>query len=214
MLKCNTLAGSLSKLALKVGWPCNLNCTGFFQDGALSLCIAFFITQDQVSKDKALQTVANLSSAQIVSASVMKPQTPFPPTVRVRHKHTCTHICSFLVYLLAASNTICPLSLLSLLFSFGLALCQDSLDILRSEYHWQISWFCLFNIGDSLMLKMVQLLIFKLLLLFFTASSPFHSHHTLHYQPLSLHLSVSLNTVSLFWVIRSDYCYVYCVFLV
>ncbi|XP_014855278.1 transcriptional enhancer factor TEF-5 isoform X7 [Poecilia latipinna] len=38
--------------------------------------------QDQVSKDKALQTVANLSSAQIVSASVMKPQTPFPPPVR------------------------------------------------------------------------------------------------------------------------------------
>uniref|UniRef100_A0A8D2ZXD4 TEA domain family member 3 a n=1 Tax=Scophthalmus maximus TaxID=52904 RepID=A0A8D2ZXD4_SCOMX len=35
--------------------------------------------KDQVSKDKALQTVANLSSAQIVSASVMKPQTPFPP---------------------------------------------------------------------------------------------------------------------------------------
>uniref|UniRef100_A0A4W6EQ82 TEA domain transcription factor 3 n=1 Tax=Lates calcarifer TaxID=8187 RepID=A0A4W6EQ82_LATCA len=38
--------------------------------------------KDQVSKDKALQTVANLSSAQIVSASVMKPQTPFPPPVR------------------------------------------------------------------------------------------------------------------------------------
>lgn len=37
---------------------------------------------DQVSKDKALQTVANLSSAQIVSATVMKPQTPFPPPVR------------------------------------------------------------------------------------------------------------------------------------
>ncbi|XP_056131125.1 transcriptional enhancer factor TEF-5, partial [Lampris incognitus] len=37
---------------------------------------------DQVSKDKALQTVANLSSAQIVSASVMKPQAPFPPPVR------------------------------------------------------------------------------------------------------------------------------------
>uniref|UniRef100_A0A3B4WLW8 TEA domain transcription factor 3 n=1 Tax=Seriola lalandi dorsalis TaxID=1841481 RepID=A0A3B4WLW8_SERLL len=46
---------------------------------------------DQVSKDKALQTVANLSSAQIVSASVMKPQTPFPPPVRVRHKHTGAH---------------------------------------------------------------------------------------------------------------------------
>ncbi|XP_013885660.1 transcriptional enhancer factor TEF-5 [Austrofundulus limnaeus] len=41
---------------------------------------------DQVSKDKALQTVANLSSAQIVSASVMKPQTSFPPPVRVRQK--------------------------------------------------------------------------------------------------------------------------------
>uniref|UniRef100_A0A8C6KWG8 TEA domain transcription factor 3 n=1 Tax=Nothobranchius furzeri TaxID=105023 RepID=A0A8C6KWG8_NOTFU len=38
--------------------------------------------KDQVSKDKALQTVANLSSAQIVSASVMKPQTSFPPPVR------------------------------------------------------------------------------------------------------------------------------------
>ncbi|XP_028308651.1 transcriptional enhancer factor TEF-5 isoform X3 [Gouania willdenowi] len=37
---------------------------------------------DQASKDKALQTVANLSSAQIVSASVIKPQTPFPPPVR------------------------------------------------------------------------------------------------------------------------------------
>lgn len=42
--------------------------------------------QDQVSKDKALQTVANLSSAQIVSASVMKPQTPFPASVRVRQQ--------------------------------------------------------------------------------------------------------------------------------
>uniref|UniRef100_A0A8C9YP35 TEA domain transcription factor 3 n=1 Tax=Sander lucioperca TaxID=283035 RepID=A0A8C9YP35_SANLU len=39
--------------------------------------------KDQVSKDKALQTVANLSSAQIVSASVMKPQTQFPPPVRL-----------------------------------------------------------------------------------------------------------------------------------
>ncbi|XP_033825212.1 transcriptional enhancer factor TEF-5 [Periophthalmus magnuspinnatus] len=38
--------------------------------------------KDQASKDKALQTVANLSSAQIVSASVMKPQTPFSPPVR------------------------------------------------------------------------------------------------------------------------------------
>uniref|UniRef100_A0A672GSW7 TEA domain family member 3 a n=1 Tax=Salarias fasciatus TaxID=181472 RepID=A0A672GSW7_SALFA len=38
--------------------------------------------KDQASKDKALQTVANLSSAQIVSASVIKPQTPFPPPVR------------------------------------------------------------------------------------------------------------------------------------
>uniref|UniRef100_A0A3B3DMF3 TEA domain family member 3 a n=1 Tax=Oryzias melastigma TaxID=30732 RepID=A0A3B3DMF3_ORYME len=37
--------------------------------------------KDQVSKDKALQTVANLSSAQIVSASVMKPQTPFPASL-------------------------------------------------------------------------------------------------------------------------------------
>ncbi|XP_067095282.1 transcriptional enhancer factor TEF-5 isoform X1 [Osmerus mordax] len=37
---------------------------------------------DQVSKDKALQSVANLSSAQIVSASVMKPQPPYPPPVR------------------------------------------------------------------------------------------------------------------------------------
>uniref|UniRef100_A0A3Q3LGB4 TEA domain family member 3 a n=1 Tax=Mastacembelus armatus TaxID=205130 RepID=A0A3Q3LGB4_9TELE len=47
--------------------------------------------KDQVSKDKALQTVANLSSAQIVSASVMKPQTPFPPPVRVRPQHTHSH---------------------------------------------------------------------------------------------------------------------------
>ncbi|XP_030207287.1 transcriptional enhancer factor TEF-5 [Gadus morhua] len=37
---------------------------------------------DQASKDKALQTVANLSSAQIVSASVLKAQSPFPPPVR------------------------------------------------------------------------------------------------------------------------------------
>uniref|UniRef100_A0A3P8UED3 TEA domain transcription factor 3 n=1 Tax=Cynoglossus semilaevis TaxID=244447 RepID=A0A3P8UED3_CYNSE len=37
---------------------------------------------DQVSKDKALQTVANLSSAQIVTATVVKPQTQFPPPVR------------------------------------------------------------------------------------------------------------------------------------
>ncbi|CAL8325796.1 unnamed protein product [Merluccius merluccius] len=38
--------------------------------------------KDQASKDKALQTVANLSSAQIVSASVLKAQAPFPPPVR------------------------------------------------------------------------------------------------------------------------------------
>uniref|UniRef100_A0A3P8UED7 TEA domain transcription factor 3 n=1 Tax=Cynoglossus semilaevis TaxID=244447 RepID=A0A3P8UED7_CYNSE len=38
--------------------------------------------KDQVSKDKALQTVANLSSAQIVTATVVKPQTQFPPPVR------------------------------------------------------------------------------------------------------------------------------------
>ncbi|XP_019746223.1 transcriptional enhancer factor TEF-5 [Hippocampus comes] len=42
----------------------------------------FIHVQDQVSKDKALQTVANLSSAQIVSASVMKSQASFPPPVR------------------------------------------------------------------------------------------------------------------------------------
>uniref|UniRef100_A0A3Q3D3G4 TEA domain transcription factor 3 n=1 Tax=Hippocampus comes TaxID=109280 RepID=A0A3Q3D3G4_HIPCM len=46
--------------------------------------------KDQVSKDKALQTVANLSSAQIVSASVMKSQASFPPPVRVR-RHTPTY---------------------------------------------------------------------------------------------------------------------------
>uniref|UniRef100_A0A3P8UI63 TEA domain transcription factor 3 n=1 Tax=Cynoglossus semilaevis TaxID=244447 RepID=A0A3P8UI63_CYNSE len=44
--------------------------------------------KDQVSKDKALQTVANLSSAQIVTATVVKPQTQFPPPVRVRLEHT------------------------------------------------------------------------------------------------------------------------------
>uniref|UniRef100_A0A8C5C2V5 TEA domain family member 3 a n=1 Tax=Gadus morhua TaxID=8049 RepID=A0A8C5C2V5_GADMO len=51
--------------------------------------------KDQASKDKALQTVANLSSAQIVSASVLKAQSPFPPPVRVRdtqtRARTCTH---------------------------------------------------------------------------------------------------------------------------
>uniref|UniRef100_A0A8C5CQA8 TEA domain family member 3 a n=1 Tax=Gadus morhua TaxID=8049 RepID=A0A8C5CQA8_GADMO len=44
--------------------------------------------KDQASKDKALQTVANLSSAQIVSASVLKAQSPFPPPVRVRDTQT------------------------------------------------------------------------------------------------------------------------------
>ena len=44
------------------------------------------LLQDQASKDKALQTVANLSSAQIVSASVMKTQPAFPPPVRVRRE--------------------------------------------------------------------------------------------------------------------------------
>lgn len=53
-------------------------------------CLSLSI-QDQASKDKALQTVANLSSAQIVSASVMKPQPSFPPPVRVRTLHTDTH---------------------------------------------------------------------------------------------------------------------------
>ncbi|XP_030624914.1 transcriptional enhancer factor TEF-5 isoform X2 [Chanos chanos] len=44
--------------------------------------------KDQVSKDKALQSMAALSSAQIVSASVMKnqlpplPQSPYPPSAR------------------------------------------------------------------------------------------------------------------------------------
>lgn len=64
-----------------------------------SLCYFFVsLIQDQVSKDKALQTVANLSSAQIVSASVMKPQTPFPPPVRVRHKHTDRHTSVFFTF--------------------------------------------------------------------------------------------------------------------
>uniref|UniRef100_A0A3P8UMQ2 TEA domain transcription factor 3 n=1 Tax=Cynoglossus semilaevis TaxID=244447 RepID=A0A3P8UMQ2_CYNSE len=35
-----------------------------------------------------VQTVANLSSAQIVTATVVKPQTQFPPPVRVRLEHT------------------------------------------------------------------------------------------------------------------------------
>uniref|UniRef100_A0A3Q3WJ81 YAP binding domain-containing protein n=1 Tax=Mola mola TaxID=94237 RepID=A0A3Q3WJ81_MOLML len=69
--------------AFRKPWPSTLHVGGgrsYFQ--MRGRCM------DQVSKDKALQTVANLSSAQIVSASVMKPQTPFPPAVRVRHKHT------------------------------------------------------------------------------------------------------------------------------
>lgn len=47
------------------------------------------VFQDQASKDKALQNMAALSSAQIVSASVMKshlppfPQHPYPPPARV-----------------------------------------------------------------------------------------------------------------------------------
>lgn len=47
------------------------------------------LSQDQASKDKALQNMAALSSAQIVSASVMKsqlpplPQHPYPPPARV-----------------------------------------------------------------------------------------------------------------------------------
>uniref|UniRef100_A0AAY5K2U1 TEA domain-containing protein n=1 Tax=Esox lucius TaxID=8010 RepID=A0AAY5K2U1_ESOLU len=41
--------------------------------------------KDQVSKDKALQNVANLSSAQIVSASMMKSQPPYPQPIKVRH---------------------------------------------------------------------------------------------------------------------------------
>uniref|UniRef100_A0A671YDR0 TEA domain transcription factor 3 n=1 Tax=Sparus aurata TaxID=8175 RepID=A0A671YDR0_SPAAU len=65
--------------------------------------------KDQVSKDKALQTVANLSSAQIVSASVMKPQTPFPPPVRVRHKNTDTSVL-FYPWGKSLSNTICSVS--------------------------------------------------------------------------------------------------------
>uniref|UniRef100_A0A3Q2E7W4 TEA domain family member 3 a n=1 Tax=Cyprinodon variegatus TaxID=28743 RepID=A0A3Q2E7W4_CYPVA len=55
--------------------------------------------KDQVSKDKALQTVANLSSAQIVSASVMKPQTPFPPPVRVRHTLRVLQLQAIILYL-------------------------------------------------------------------------------------------------------------------
>ncbi|CAG07362.1 unnamed protein product, partial [Tetraodon nigroviridis] len=61
---------------------------------------------DQVSKDKALQTVANLSSAQIVSASVMKPQTPFPPAV-VRNI-LLFHVLTFLALTLPPPPSIKP----------------------------------------------------------------------------------------------------------
>lgn len=79
------LAGLLSKVAFGVGWSWNDNLHFIVTFQSLVIVFYFvFLIQDQVSKDKALQTVANLSSAQIVSASVMKPQTPFPPPVRVR----------------------------------------------------------------------------------------------------------------------------------
>uniref|UniRef100_A0A3Q2U3S5 TEA domain transcription factor 3 n=1 Tax=Fundulus heteroclitus TaxID=8078 RepID=A0A3Q2U3S5_FUNHE len=58
--------------------------------------------KDQVSKDKALQTVANLSSAQIVSASVMKPQTPFPPplsSAAASHFQFLTSIMMIVLYI-------------------------------------------------------------------------------------------------------------------
>lgn len=60
--------------------------------------------------------------------------------------------------------------------------------------------------------KLVQLLIFGFLLLLFSASSPLHNHHTLHYQPLSLLQLVSVNTSLLVRVIRIDFCNVNCVF--
>lgn len=79
------LAGLLSKVAFGVGWSWNDNLHFIVTFQTFVIVFYFvFVIQDQVSKDKALQTVANLSSAQIVSASVMKPQTPFPPPVRVR----------------------------------------------------------------------------------------------------------------------------------
>lgn len=62
------------------------------------------------------------------------------------------------------------------------------------------------------MLKLVPLLIFGFLLLLFSASSPLHNHHTLHYQPLSLLQLVSVNTSSLIRVICIDFCNVNCVF--
>lgn len=79
------LAGLLSKVAFGVGWSWNDNLHFIVTFQSFVIVFYFvFVIQDQVSKDKALQTVVNLSSAQIVSASVMKPQTPFPPPVRVR----------------------------------------------------------------------------------------------------------------------------------
>lgn len=79
------LAGLLSKVAFGVGWSWNDNLHFIVTFQSFVIVFYFvFVIQDQVSKDKALQTVANLSSAQIVSASVMKAQTPFPPPVRVR----------------------------------------------------------------------------------------------------------------------------------
>lgn len=57
---------------------------------SLTLLVVPCLPQDQASKDKALQSMAALSSAQIVSASVMKSQLthmsqpPYPPPARVR----------------------------------------------------------------------------------------------------------------------------------
>uniref|UniRef100_A0AAY5KBE6 TEA domain-containing protein n=1 Tax=Esox lucius TaxID=8010 RepID=A0AAY5KBE6_ESOLU len=63
--------------------------------------------QDQVSKDKALQNVANLSSAQIVSASMMKSQPPYPQPIKVRH------FLKYLVYIHGTHPPLCVLILIS-----------------------------------------------------------------------------------------------------
>uniref|UniRef100_A0A3Q3BS03 TEA domain transcription factor 3 n=1 Tax=Haplochromis burtoni TaxID=8153 RepID=A0A3Q3BS03_HAPBU len=82
-------AQTLSRAFRKL-WPSTL-----LVEGGRSYCQMRGRCMDQVSKDKALQTVANLSSAQIVSASVMKPQTPFPPPVHLLIFGVISSVCFY-----------------------------------------------------------------------------------------------------------------------
>lgn len=79
---------------------------GLSRSGLMTLLFCFFsplFLKDQVSKDKALQSMASMSSAQIVSASVLQnklsppppiPQAVFSAPTRVRNASTCS--CLFL----------------------------------------------------------------------------------------------------------------------